>query len=681
MNHLYFGFNTPEDRRKRRQAMLTDIGKTVTQFFWDDAPNKYHFEEREGQQDMAFEILDALKHDQHIAVEAGVGIGKSFAYSVPLLLYSSKTSAPIIIATSTITLQEQLLSDIERLKKLLHLNNNVILAKGQTHYLCSKRAEDYLLDPNAELRDVIERCKKNGIHDRRDFPCPVPAPVWDKINVTRFSKRGCGRCQSKSRCQYYLLRDELQYTTGIVLCNQDLLTAHLYRIHNKQEGLINTDGGIIVVDEAHNLEDKVRSATTERFGQSYILNTMNAAENEVQGEERSLIQYKLRDCNHSVRALFQNLNRQMQYQIEASKQDMKYADRFFFQDTDNAVALIQKAASDLQSLVQSIQIFGSRYTWKESSSAASDDLESIANSLSGLCADMDKNLIWLERYGSYADLVFCQKNTKGLIQSLYFNSTIRTILTSATLANATQGSMEEQYSYFIQNTGFPLDGTGVLSEPKPSPFPYDEHAMIYYCDDLPHPTREHELFIEQGVARLIQVLEISHGKALVLFTAKTDMEEVYSILKTRELPYKILMQQAGSSQERILQEFKEDTDSVLLGTGAYWEGISIEGKSLSNLVIFRLPFPVPDPIIEYKASISKDDLMEVRVPEMIIKLKQGIGRLIRNDTDTGIVSIIDRRLRDNPPERYHDVTWESLPIHNRTNNLDVLREFYDRIKK
>ena len=167
---------------------------------------------------------------------------------------------------------------------------------------------------------------------------------------------------------------------------------------------------------------------------------------------------------------------------------------------------------------------------------------------------------------------------------------------------------------------------------------------------------------------------------MVLFTAKTDMEEVHTILTQRNLPYKILMQQGGASQDKVLHEFKENTNSVLLGTGAYWEGISIEGKSLSNVVIFRLPFPVPDPIIEYKASISDNALMEVRVPEMIIKLKQGIGRLIRNYTDTGIVCIIDRRLRDDPAERYHDITWDSLPIKNRTSDLNELRRFYEGLQ-
>ena len=139
------------------------------------------------------------------------------------------------------------------------------------------------------------------------------------------------------------------------------------------------------------------------------------------------------------------------------------------------------------------------------------------------------------------------------------------------------------------------------------------------------------------------------------------------------------MQQAGSSQESVLQEFEEDTDSVLLGTGAYWEGISIEGKSLSNLVIFRLPFPVPDPIITYKASVSDNALMKVMVPEMVTKLKQGVGRLIRNFTDTGIISIIDPRLKDSNPKQYRDVVWNALPVSNRTNDINELREFYNSL--
>lgn len=140
---LYFGFNSHEDRAKRRKADLQAIGTTVTDFFWDVAP-AHGFEMREGQQDMSCEIVDALIHNQHFAVEAGVGIGKSFGYLVPILLYNKKLKKPVIVATSTIALQEQLWKDIHDVMPLLNTKPEVILAKGQTHYLCHKRANEYL---------------------------------------------------------------------------------------------------------------------------------------------------------------------------------------------------------------------------------------------------------------------------------------------------------------------------------------------------------------------------------------------------------------------------------------------------------------------------------------------------------------------------------------------------------
>ena len=394
--------------------------------------------------------------------------------------------------------------------------------------------------------------------------------------------------------------------------------------------------------------------------------------------DRQNILKETETAQKAVYSFFDCLKVQMQQQINTAQQDMRYAERFFFDGSEESLALLEAMIEAVKSVALSIQVYSS-FEYNNRSTAASDELDELSETLAEMIAEVDDYLLWIERKGSQSELVYCPKNTREITNRLYFSGTARTILTSATLTNATEGSLEEQYAYFISNTGFPTDEHGCLSEPKPSPYPYDEHSMIYYCDDLPHPTKEHEAFIEQGVQRLLEVLDISGGKALVLFTAKTDMEEVYSILSQKELPYKVLMQQPGSSQDQVLNEFKEDTNSVLLGTGAYWEGISIEGKSLSNVVIFRLPFPVPDPIIEYKASIAKDPLMDVRVPEMVIKLKQGIGRLIRNFTDTGIVCIIDRRLRDAPAERYHDIAWASLPIKNRTKDLGELRRFYESL--
>ena len=668
-----FVFNSPKEQEKKKKTDLQAIGEKVTSFFWDVAP-EHGFEMREGQQDMSFEIVDALIHDQHFAVEAGVGIGKSFGYLVPVLLYNKKMKKPVIVATSTSALQEQLWDDVHDVMPLLNTDPEVILAKGQTHYLCHKRANEYLSMDGAvipkELADGIEE----GFQERKQFPPFLPQNIWDKVNIQRFSMRNCGPCEKK--CLYYAIRSQLRYTDGIVLCNQDFLTAHLRQIRRGQDGLINRDADLIVVDEAHNLDDKVRSATTERINQGKILGLIKSATNEVKPSDRQNVYAEANEAQRAIRTFFDCLKAQVQQQINNAQQDMRYADRFFFDDSAESIDLLRSMVDATKNAALSIQIYAS-FEYHGRSTAASDDLDELTENLTEMIEELDDYLLWIERKGSQAELVYCPKNTREITKRLYFSGKARTILTSATLTNTTEGSLEDQYAYFISNTGFPTDEHGCLSEPKPSPYPYDEHSMIYYCDDLPHPTKEHEAFIEQGVQRLLEVLDISGGKALVLFTAKSDMEDVYSILSQKELPYKVLMQQSGSSQDQVLKEFRKNTNSVLLGTGAYWEGISIEGKSLSNVVIFRLPFPVPDPIINYKASIADDALMDVNVPEMVIKLKQGIGRLIRNFTDTGIVCIIDRRLRDEPAERYHDIAWSSLPIKNRTKSLDELRRFYE----
>lgn len=667
-----------ESQQIERKKKLREIGEKVYSIFIEE-PDRYGFEVREGQQDMACEIIDAMMQDQHLAVEAGVGIGKSYAYLVPLLLYSQAFSRQVVVATSTIALQEQLLNDVQHLQEMLGTDREVILAKGQTHYVCGKRAGQYTADPEVPLSDEIKTCIESGAQERKDFAFPIPQKVWDRINVSRFNRRDCFAC--KNKCLYYNIREKLQYVDGIVLCNQDFLTAHLQQRSRMQRGLLSEKVDLVVVDEAHNLEDKVRSATTVTISQSSIMNKIRAAVKEVPSADRQYVQRGAAQAEETVRAFYDQLREQINQQINESAQDMKYAERFFFRDDGKALSLLAAMTNKLKDLSEDIELQLSRVETTVFNTSASDELDNTVTDFSNLAENLDNYLMWIERSGPHVDFVYCPKNTKRIIRTLYFNPDIRSILTSATLTTAGQGELEEQYSYFIDSTGFPADENGILSDPKPSPFPYDEHAMIYCCNNLPHPTRDHEDFIKQGTERLVDILNISHGKALILFTAKTDMEEVYDTLRNKGLPYKILVQQAGSSQESVLREFEEDTDAVLLGTGAYWEGISIEGKSLSNLIIFRLPFPVPDPIIEYKTSVSDDPLMKVLVPEMVMKLKQGVGRLIRNFTDTGIISIIDPRLANTSSSPYRSIVWEALPIHNRTDNIQRLREFYESIPK
>ena len=574
----YFGFVTPETEKLRTKEQVYEISKKVTDFFWDDAPNKFGFEEREGQSEMAFEILDAIKNRRHIVVEAGVGIGKSFAYLVPLLYYNRISKKPIVVATSTIALQEQLYDDVERLKELLNISPSVCLFKGQTHYVCKQRANDYLKKPQDALQKTVEQEIRQGVFDRRSFSVEIPQALWDQINVRRYSKRSCARCSYRDECGYHQMREKLKYSDGFILCNQDILTAHLKKEEYGGEGLLPYNIDTIVVDEAHNLESKVRSATTARLNQHMILSTAESAMMGIHGLGTDYIHGEFREAKRRINALYAELTRQMNAQIEDSQQDMKYAERFFLDPTPKVMDLMAKASGGLTELSTSIDLqIG--FDYRQANNTAPDDLMDMAESFAELMKQFEDQLVWLERSGKNADLVFCPKNTQEVIRRLYFDGKANVILTSATLTNSADGELEDQYSYFIQSTGFPAEDAGDLSEPKPSPFPYDEHAKIYFCNDLPHPTNEREAFIEQGVERLVDLLEISHGKALVLFTAKTDMEAVFSKMQQMELPYTVLMQQPGSSQDRVLQEFKENVDSVLLDLAPIGKASALKGKA------------------------------------------------------------------------------------------------------
>ena len=180
------------------------------------------------------------------------------------------------------------------------------------------------------------------------------------------------------------------------------------------------------------------------------------------------------------------------------------------------------------------------------------------------------------------------------------------------------------------------------------------------------------IFIDE----ILKLLNITQGKTLILFTAKSDMDYVYKKLSNIHLPYKIMVQGRTSSQTHLLNNFLCNVNSVMLGTGSYWEGINVEGRSLSQVIIYKLPFPYPEPIINCKMSEAEDPLMEVIVPEMIIKLRQGVGRLMRSENDKGIISILDPRLSSKSEAVYKDDVLAALPFCKKTENIRVIEEFW-----
>nr|WP_272509028.1 helicase C-terminal domain-containing protein [Psychrobacillus psychrodurans] len=183
------------------------------------------------------------------------------------------------------------------------------------------------------------------------------------------------------------------------------------------------------------------------------------------------------------------------------------------------------------------------------------------------------------------------------------------------------------------------------------------------------------------MSEIIKLLTLTEGRSMILFTSKSDMQFVYTQLKEKNLSWSLFVQQEGSSQEAVKKKFLEDEHSILLSTGIFWEGIDIPGSSLSNLIIFKLPFPVPDPILEYKASRSLNGFSEVYLPEMLIKLRQGLGRLIRKENDRGIATILDSRISSVQNKNYRDNVIDSLPFRNITEDFEVVKEFVRDVLK
>lgn len=651
------------------------ISGKVYDLFIEKLP-RLGYESREGQENMALDISEAIRDNQHIMIEAGVGIGKSYAYLVPLIYFNLYTNLPVVISTSTIILQEQLVNDIKKISKIIHIYPDVILAKGKSHFKCSKRVLEYL-EENITIEEWLELwLKKDENFDRIKLPYAVKDSIWNKINVDDEYCNG-KRCELYDSCEYMKLRSKLITTEGIILCNHDLLTMDLRKKQKGIRSILSNKTALIVVDEAHNLEEKVRNSLKKGYLYKSLVNKLREAINFVNRYERELEIGN--DIFPIVEKIFNELLRQVIQQKKSIGNIDSDIERYYI-----TIEKISKELDDLKVFVSDLNIkvqLVENDRVEEQQYNIMENLFEIEGLTKNLLDNQSNYLFWIEMKGKKSNInnitiVECPKELQKMIRELFFNnSNFNTILTSATLTDKASGENEDRYRYIIKNIGYPVDEQAILSEPKESPYNYAENSILYYREDMPHPRKQRNEFIEKSIEVITELIELTNGRTMILFTSKEDMNKVYNGLNEKKLKFKLLVQEEGVSQDLMIKEFKEDKNSVLLGTGAYWEGVSIEGEALTSLIIFKLPFSVPDPVSDYKKTLVENPLMEVDVPEMIIKLRQGVGRLIRNATDKGIVTILDSRINDNSKMEYKNIVFEALPIKVKTNNLEDLKEF------
>ncbi|OKP97711.1 hypothetical protein A3849_14510 [Paenibacillus sp. P46E] len=621
--------------------------------------------ERIGQQDMSLDIADAYINGHNAMIEAGVGIGKSFAYLIPGLLINQVSRQPVIIATSSIQLSEQIHKDLRFIGSRLGFTTvRSVVGKGMGQYACRYRAAELFKsdDSSSPLSTLAGRILNYEIDERADIEGGTSDAVWSNVcvNDCKFEY-----CHYKSTCTFYEMRAKINASAGdmdFIIVNQDLLIRDLIKKKEGTKGLITERPALIVIDEAHNLEAKVRDAGTLEFtfqGTCRILDDVLQILFKQSADPGLMGQFKF--VKRCVGHIFKQVEADL---LHTAKQDN---DRVKVSEITGIP--LRHAVQILKELSLSLSVLTSRR--EREIDNAFEAMNGLIDLFDVLAGAKDNYLIWASNSKRESTISICPKGISQFLKYTLFNGKTSVILTSATMCQGGE-TLEEQYAYLTESLGY----RGDYMERQASPFDYDNHTMMYIAKDVPYYNyKDRKGYLEAAYKEMLRLCNLTGGRTLVLFSAKEDMKYIHEKLNSEELTWTLHVQREGSSQDGVIAEFR-GSKGVLLSTGVFWEGVNIEGSDLSQLIIFRLPFPVPsDPIYEYKASLAKNPLNDVFVPDMLLRLRQGTGRLIRSETDLGVLSILDSRLSAAAKKDYREQVLDALPFKKVTEDFRVLEKF------
>jgi ATP-dependent DNA helicase DinG len=598
---------------------------------------------RREQRLMAQAVEGALARITHLAVEAGTGTGKTFAYLVPALLSHRR----VVISTGTRNLQDQLYNrDLPTVAGALGRPVRVALLKGRANYLCAHRlalARDGAarIDPEIERIAAWARITRTGdLAEAGDVA--EDAPVWSRLTSTSDDCLGT-TCPEYADCHVVRARRAAQ-EADIVVVNHHLLLADLAL---KEEGFgeLLPGADAVIVDEAHQLPD----VATQFFGtlatQRQVLNLARDA--------------MLEAVRHGVGASIADAADVLTKAARESRLVLGLEPRRVPWDV-----LDHRAHESFGELADAIERLGAALDPHGGASAGLDACRRRAVELSAklgtiLDADPDWGLRWVEVFPqSFALHVTPLDAASGLGAAMTAQS-CAWIFTSATLA------VGEDFGHFTRRIGLGDIDTLRLD----SPFDFERNALLYLPDGLPDPAAAD--YTRRVVNAARPVLEASEGRAFLLFTSYRALREAHAELTAQDCPFPMLVQ-GSAPRDELLRRFREAGNALLLGTGSFWEGVDVRGPALSVVIIDKLPFASPgDPVLQARLAAVRaaggQPFTELQLPQAVITLKQGVGRLIRDIDDRGVLMLCDPRLRS---RGYGAVFLESLPSMRRTASLE-----------
>ncbi len=613
------------------------------------------FSYRPQQLEMALKVEQVMANSGVLITEAGTGTGKTFAYLVPALLSGLK----VIVSTGTKNLQDQLYHrDLPLIKDTLAVPARVALLKGRSNYLCIHRMENAVQDGRLRSRELVDQLMqvrewsgKTRIGDIAELSdIPEDSGIWPVITSTVDNCLGA-ECPSYSTCHLVEARRSAQ-EADLVVVNHHLLCAD-FALKEEGFGELLPEADCFIVDEAHQLPETASNFFGVSITGRQLLELARDSETEYLREAGDIpeIPAQVSALSKAVRDL------RLVFGLDLRR--APWSDISGDERITNALDLMQNELLGLKELLAGIRERG------KGLESCHDRCEQILSKLDQLFDQDDDNSIrWFETYSQSFNLNRTQLDVSEMFQSQMQQRSGSWIFTSATLA------VGESFRHFQERLGVHEADTLRLD----SPFDYPNQALWFVPRNMPEP-RSPE-YLDAVLEIIVPVVEASAGRAFLLFTSHRALRLAAEALEDRvEFP---LLVQGSAPKTELLERFRDLGNAVLLGTASFWEGVDVRGEALSCVVIDKLPFASPgDPVLQARIDALKkrggNPFMEFQVPQAAIALKQGAGRLIRDETDRGVLVICDPRLLS---KGYGHTFLNSMPAMARTRELGDVREFF-----
>jgi ATP-dependent DNA helicase DinG len=632
------------------------------------------FRHRPQQLEFAQSVLEAIRSDGVLIAEAGTGTGKTFAYLVPALLAGGR----VIVSTGTKTLQDQLFHrDLPRVRQALGLSIDTALLKGRANYVCLHHLEEAALGGMFGSREEVSHLQKIRSFAARTMTgdksecadVPETSGAWAQATSTRENCLGSG-CRHYQEC-FVMKARKRAAEANVIVVNHHLFFADV-ALRDEGAGELLGAANTVVFDEAHHLPDLARLFFGQAISTSQLLElardtrlaeAQHARESTDMGDAADALERAARDLrialgNAAGRTALNALRDRAGFDraMDALAAELE---RF----VEKLRAQEERAEEIRNCRVRADEILARVAEWRDADARPKEDAFGEA-----VGADVVR---WVEAYPQSAVLYMTPLDVARIFQQQMTGEGRSWIFTSATL------SVNGDFGHYQREMGLP----DAVTKSWPSPFDFERQALLYVPEGLPDPNSEG--YANAVIEAAWPVVRASGGHAFLLFTSLRAMDRAHdrlaAKLEAEGLDWPLLLQGSGAKNE-LLERFRRSPHAILVASQSFWEGVDVKGEQLSVVVIDRLPFnPPDDPVlaacIERINRAGGNAFMDYQLPRAVISLKQGAGRLIRDEADRGTLMICDPRLVDKP---YGRRIWRALPPFRRTRKLADVEAFFGK---